>query len=394
MTLNRAKIYLVIALVFTIVKVSAQSKFEYGIRSTLNMSTIGSQYGKYNGSGMYSMGVFGSRNLSNLITVAVEPTYTQTGFKEKQNDSRYVLQHLDLNLNTYFSVFGDDALRLYLGLRPGFLLGFKSETIKDGNYIKLDATNNTNKAGQVDMGINAGLSVQLSPVVNFELGYSYSMSNNNDNTLIKGRTSTIEMTLKLNAIDLKRLIDSKEITIKEQIQSYQKGVLFVMLPTLSEKDLARLTNEGDRNYTINELKVRNLKVIAEFVRNYTFTPVFFFADSNVNQITTGNYGSIFLNNNLEVDTTIKAPQTTNFMVASFCSDLYNYSDRISYGLFVYDNKLNQLGKPYNIPGQMFGLYTDGDPQNYFKTKRINYTTMPFDRMVRKFNSRMIRYAEF
>ncbi len=394
MTLNRAKIYLVIALVFTIVKVSAQSKFEYGIRSTLNMSTIGSQYGKYNGSGMYSMGVFGSRNLSNLITVAVEPTYTQTGFKEKQNDSRYVLQHLDLNLNTYFSVFGDDALTLYLGLRPGFLLGFKSETIKDGNYIKLDATNNTNKAGQVDMGINAGLSVQLSPVVNFELGYSYSMSNNNDNTLIKGRTSTIEMTLKLNAVDLKRLIDSKEITIKEQIQSYQKGVLFVMLPTLSEKDLARLTNEGDRNYTINELKVRNLKVIAEFVRNYTFTPVFFFADSNVNQIITGNYGSIFLNNNLEVDTTIKAPQTTNFMVASFCSDLYNYSDRISYGLFVYDNKLNQLGKPYNIPGQMFGLYTDGDPQNYFKTKRINYTTMPFDRMVRKFNSRMIRYAEF
>lgn len=394
MTLNRAKIYLVIALIFTLVKVNAQSKFEYGIRSTLNMSTIGSQYGKYNGSGMYSMGVFGSRNLSNLITVAVEPTYTQTGFKEKQNDSRYVLQHLDINLNTYFSIFGDDALRLYLGLRPGFLLGYKSETIKDGSYVKLDATNNTNKAGQVDMGINAGLSVQLSPVVNFELGYSYSATNNNDNTLIKGRTSTIEMTLKLNAVDLKRLIDSKEITIKEQIQTYQKGVLFVMLPTLSQKDLARLTNEGDRNYTINELKVRNLKVIAEFVRNYTFTPVFFFADSNVNQIITGNYGSIFLNNNLEVDSTIKAPETKNFMVASFCSDLYNYSDRISYGLFVYDNQLNQLGKPYTIPGQMFGLYTDGDPQNYFKTKRINYTTMPFDRMVRKFNSRMIRYAEF
>ena len=84
----------------------------------------------------------------------------------------------------------------------------------------------------------------------------------------------------------------------------------------------------------------------------------------------------------------------NFMVASFCNDLYNYSDRISYGLFIYDNKMNQMGKPYTIPGQMFGLYTDGDPQNYFKTKRINYTNMPFDRMIRKFNSRMIRYAEF
>jgi hypothetical protein len=358
------------------------------------MSTIGSQYGKYNGSGFYSLGAFGSKKMTNLITLAIEPTYTITGFKEKQNDNRYTLQHLDINLNTYFSLFGDDALRLFLGVRPGYLLGARSETIKGGSYVKADAINNTNKSGQLDMAINAGLSVQLSQVVNFELGYTFSATNKNDNTLIQGRTSTLEMTLKLNAVDLKRLLDNREITLKEQIQQYQKGILFVMLPTLSEKDLAKFTIEDDRSYAINELRVRNLKVINEFKRHYSFTPIYFFLDSNVNQIVMGNWGNIFLNSNLEIDNSIVAPHTNNFMVASFCNDLFAYSDRISYGLFVYDYKMNQLGKPYTIPGQMFGLFTDGDPQNYFKTKRINYTTMPFDRMIRKFNSRMTRYAEF
>lgn len=394
MKLNQLSIYSIIILLFVVTNTKAQSLFDYGVRASLNMSTIGTQYGKYNGSGFYSLGAFGSRKMTNVITLAVEPTYTITGFKEKQNDNRYTLQHLDVNLNTYFSLFGDDALRLFLGVRPGYLLSAKSETIKDGGYVKADALNNTNKSGQIDLGINAGLSVQLSQVVNFELGYTYGATNNNDNTLIQGRTSTIEMTLKLNAVDLKRLLDNREVTLKEQIQQYQKGILFVMLPTLSEKDLSKYTIDGDRSYAVNELRVRNLKVINEFKRHYSFTPIYFFADSNVNQIVMGNWGSIFLNSNLEIDSSITAPPTTNFMVASFCNDLFAYSDRISYGLFVYDNKMNQLGKPYTIPGQMFGLFTDGDPQNYFKTRRINYTTMPFDRMIRKFNSRMTRYAEF
>lgn len=394
MKLNQLSIYSIIILLFVVTNTKAQSLFDYGVRASLNMSTIGTQYGKYNGSGFYSIGAFGSKKMTNVITLAVEPTYSITGFKEKQNDNRYTLHHLDFNLNSYFSLFGDDALRLFLGVRPGYLLSAKSETIKDGGYVKADALNNTNKSGQIDLGINAGLSVQLSQVVNFELGYTYGATNNNDNTLIQGRTSTIEMTLKLNAVDLKRLLDNREVTLKEQIQQYQKGILFVMLPTLSEKDLSKYTIDGDRSYAVNELRVRNLKVINEFKRHYSFTPIYFFADSNVNQIVMGNWGSIFLNSNLEIDSSITAPPTTNFMVASFCNDLFAYSDKISYGLFVYDNKMNQLGKPYTIPGQMFGLFTDGDPQNYFKTRRINYTTMPFDRMIRKFNSRMTRYAEF
>ena len=104
MILNQLRIYILIILLLVVAKTMAQSKFDYGVRATLNMSTIGSQYGKYNGSGHYSLGVFGSKKMTNIITIAVEPTYTVSGFKEKQNDNRYTLQHFDFNLNSYFSL--------------------------------------------------------------------------------------------------------------------------------------------------------------------------------------------------------------------------------------------------------------------------------------------------
>ncbi len=384
----------ILLIVISYQTVFAQQKIKYGTRASLNLSTIGTQYGKYNGSGNYSAGLFINYSALNSLSLAIEPTFTQSGFREKQTDSKYTYQHLDFNLNAYLSLFGDDALMFYLGIRPAYLLNFKSETLNNGNYVRSNLNENKNQNGQLELGINAGFAVQLSSVVNFEIGYMYSATNFNNNTQLKGRPSLVEITLKLNVVDLANIIENREKTAKEQIKNYQKGILLVMLPTLTDKDLLKIKDEGDRAYAVNELRIRNLKVINEFLKGYTFTPVYFFADTNVNKVVTGNFDGIFLDRNLNLDTTIKPTKTNDVLIASFCSDLYNYSEKISYGLFVYDSQLNQLQKPYTIPSQMFGLYSDGDPMNYFKTKRINYTNMPFERMIKKFNSRMIRYANF
>lgn len=372
----------------------AQQKLKYGTRASLNLSTIGTQYGKYNGGGNYSAGIFFNYKPIHNLSVSFEPTYIQSGFREKQTDSKYTYQHLDFNINTYLPLFSDDALMFYLGIRPSYLLNFKSETLNNGNYVRTNLNENKNENGQLEFGINAGFAVQLSPVVNFELGYMYNVTDNNNNTQLKGRPSLIEITLKLNVVDLAGIIENKEKIAKEQIKNYKSGVLLVMLPTLTNEDLLKIKDEGDRSYAKNELKIRNIKVINEFLKGYTFTPVYFFADTNVNKVVSGNLEGIFIDRNLKVDTSIKPVQSENILIASFCNDLYNYSEKISYGLFVYDSKLKQLPKPYTVPSQMFGLYTDGDPMNYFKTKRINYTNMPFDRMIKKLNSRMLRYANF
>ncbi|TAE78350.1 MAG: hypothetical protein EAY81_12045, partial [Bacteroidetes bacterium] len=164
--------------------------------------------------------------------------------------------------------------------------------------------------------------------------------------------------------------------------------------TLTEKDLARFTNSGDRAFAVNELKLRNLRVMREFRKHYTFTPVFFFFDTEVDKVIANAFDGVFLNDNMEPDNSIKLENPANFFVASFCNDLSNYTQRISYGLFVYDDKMIQLEKPFNVPGQVFGLYTSGDPVNYFRTKRQSYINMPFEKMIKKFSARMTRYAEF
>lgn len=381
----------------TLSSVQAQinHKFNFGVRGTLNFSTIGTEISKYNGGSYYSAGVFGTYKIKNRITLAAEPTFTVSSFKERQADNQFTYTNIDLNLNSYFSLFkDDDVLRFYLGIRPSMLLNFKAETLLNGNYVKTDVAANKNTNNQLDFGINTGFAVQLSPVVSFELGYMWSITNQTDNSQIKGRNSLVEATLKLNAVDLKQLLDNKEISVKTQIQVLRKGALLVMLPTVNEKELAKYNLEGDKQYVINELKLRNHRVITEFLKHYTFTPVYFFLDSNANKVSMGQVKGVFINKNQEPDSTIVLPTPNNYFIASFCNDLYGYSQRISYGLFVYDSKLMQLGKPFTVPAQMFGLYSDGDPANYFKTRKQNFTTMPFDRMVKKLNSRLIRYADF
>ena len=37
-----------------------QNNFDYGIKATLNYTTIGSRYTKYTGIGQYSLGIFGN----------------------------------------------------------------------------------------------------------------------------------------------------------------------------------------------------------------------------------------------------------------------------------------------------------------------------------------------
>jgi opacity protein-like surface antigen len=368
-------------------------KLNFGVRGTLNFCTVGSSVSKYNGDGYYSLGLFGAYQLTPSLKIAAEPTFSRYGFRERQIDAQYSYSYIDINLNTYFALFGDDAIQLYLGLRPGMLLQFQGEQLKNGAYESFDVPQDQNKKNQLDFGVNAGVAIRLSPVVSFELGYSGSLTNQTDNSQIKGRPSVVEATLKLNAVDLKKYLDNKDAVIHQQIKQLQKGTVLVMLPTLSSKELSKLS-VADQTFAENELRIRNLRVIQEFKKHFSFAPVLFFLDSSANKVSMGVTEGVFVNSNLEPDTTIKLADPSNYIIASFCNDLYGYNQRINYGLFVYDAKMVQLGKPFTVPGQMFGLFTDGDPVNYFRTKRINYSTMPFDRMIKKLNSRLIRYAEF
>jgi hypothetical protein len=95
---------------------------------------------------------------------------------------------------------------------------------------------------------------------------------------------------------------------------------------------------------------------------------------------------------MQSDTSIEV-NTDNFFIASFCEDVSDYTKRKHFGLFVYDKQMVQMEKPFNAPNQLanpvFDYVVVKSSEN--KTRKPSYTTVPFDRLVSKFNTRLFRY---
>lgn len=392
--MNKKLIGICIVLFIQPAFITAQNLFEkidFGVKSSLNFCTIGTNYEKYNGNGGFSLGMFGSYKYNSKNNITIEPLYTTTSFCERQIDAYYQYSLLDFNINHSFGFWEDNVIQFYTGIRPSMLLQFDSKKIISGNYIPFESPINTNKTTQLDLGINAGIAIKLSPVVSFELGYTYSISDQNNNSTIKGRPSTLEATIKLSAVDIKKYFDNRELVAKAKIKALKNGSLFVMLPTLSEKELSRL-NETSKAKAQADLLLMNKNTILAFTNHFNFSKTYFFMDSSINKILTGSFNNVFVNADLQIDTTIQIA-SENFFIASFCNDLYAFNQQINFGLFVYDDKFNQLGKPYTAPSQMFGIFNDEDPLNYFRTRKIYTSKLSFAKMVKKLNNRLLRYAE-
>lgn len=371
-------------------QVQPRQRFDYGMSGSLNYTTTGTVYSNYSGAGSFSLGGFVAYHWRPLVTFAFEPAYTSNSFREVQVDINYQYNYLDFNLNTYVDLFRSEALWLYAGIRPGYLFNYSTRILKSGTYEKVDTSINRNQTGQLDIGINAGLSVKISPLIDFHLGYMWSATDRITAGQIKGRPSYVEAGIRLNALDLKQAIESKEEQLIRQIKTYQRGALYIMLPTPSVKALARMSPE-EAEAARTESSTRNRRVMQVFRSQYSFTPLYFFMDTSVSRMLSGNTSGIFVDDNLAPDTSIAPAAGDNFFVASFCSDLSNHNQKISYGLFVYDHQMVQLGRPFNVPSQIFGALTEGDPTNFFGRKNA-LVMAPYERAVRKLNGRLLRYA--
>lgn len=365
----------------------------YGVKATLNYSMSGTRYGKYSGLGQYSLGLFGSTRY-NWLSITVEPAFSVVSFREQQSDNRYVHYFADLSAIAYAEPFSTSALKFYLGIRPSYLLAHQTEVFNNGVYTDVsDDSRNKNKNGQINMGVSAGVAVSLSDVVDFELGYFHSFSEQTDLNQVKGRPSTVELTLRLNAINLRNRLTAKQKTIQESVQTFKRGDLYVMLMTPNQKEIDRLRKAGADTIITeieNELRMRNLKIMNTFKSNYSFNTVRFFMDTSVYKLLSGNRSGIFVNTFFEPDTA-QVSDTTPFLIGSFCDDISDYTKKYVFGFYMYDPTMKQLEKPFNVPGNMFSVFSEGDPFNYLRRKRYNYFDLPYDKIIKKFDSRMNRF---
>lgn len=370
----------------------------YGLKLGLNYSLTGTTSSNYLGGVMPTFGLFYSYQFSDRFNLVSELGYSGIRFRQSQSDTRYNYDYLDANIFVnYYPSFGSKDLSFIIGIKPHYLINYNTQFFQFGTYLTATDPQNKNQKGDLNMSGILGLSIAMSPIVNLELLYMPSFNDKTTLGNIAGRPSVFEVGLRFNAINIKNQLNKGMMDVQQQIQYYHKGVLLVMLGTPNQAELdalRRLGRADEIDLVYQEMAFRNKKIVSAFKEKFTFTPVYFFYDTSAYKVTSGNLNGVLLNKDLKPDATIEIPDSSHFFIAGFVEDISKYTDKTHFGLYLYNNQMIQLERPFNIPSQQISpvrMALDEDIVKYYSKQRSNYSSVPFYRYVQKMNSRLNKY---
>jgi hypothetical protein len=386
-----------------------KAESDYGIGLNVNFPMTGLQTSNYSGKGLGGAHVFTTAPMSNLLVSKAENKFWQNlnyhlsagfammGIRDRQSDNRYVNTYIDGTASLYLKPFHESSdFKIFVGLRPYYLAATSTEKLRDGVYVvdNIDSANQ-NKSGDMGFSGTIGMSVALSSIVNLELKYNHSFDNtSNSPTNIKGRPSIVEVTLSISATGIRDKVNYKDISTFEYLKNLHKGNLLVMLPTVNKTEIDGLINSGRADQISNlleEIHQANVLVMKAFKNEFDFCPIVFYDDTNAYKVSNKLFGDFFY----DVDGKPVAAEkvnTSNFFVAAFCEDVSSISQKMDYGLYVYDDKITHLGKPFNTQQNQFNIFAGGDPLNYLR-KRLNVLSYEdYSRKVKKLNGRLLRFS--
>lgn len=403
MTINKPRLSGLICALLALSHVVAQeagNRMNFGAKLGINYCTLGAKNDTYAGGVNPSLGMYYSFQPADRINLIVEPAYSAVTFKQQQSDTKYESHYLDFSFyGQLFPSKTDRDLSFILGLRPSMLLGHSTSEFQTGSYVVVRDPANKNENLSADLGVVFGMSVALSPIVNFELLYHLGVTDNNTSTVIQGRPSTIEAGIRISALQFKKESDTRQQQTADLVRSYEQGSLLVMLLTPNQAELDELSRNGQEekvNMIKNELRMRNKLVMHHFRSGYTFTPVLFYFDTNASLIKDGRYRvvPVFLNDDLVADSSITADlERQPYFIASFTDDHSEYTAKRNYGLYVYDRDMKQLPRPFNKPKHLaspayeFDMMKSGDAGIKIHT----YIHVPFGPIIAEFNAGLVKY---
>jgi hypothetical protein len=156
--------------------------------------------------------IYHTNNFLNRLDYTTEMGFNFVGFRDKQTDFRYNNYYIESGFHLNFIPDRmTDALRLFIGLRPSFLVYQDNESFQLGTYQTVEKENrNHYKKGDLDLGICTGLSLSLGQVVRFETKYTWGSTAQLSPNYIKGKPSLLEFGFKLNAVNLGKLIQTND----------------------------------------------------------------------------------------------------------------------------------------------------------------------------------------
>jgi hypothetical protein len=372
----------------------ADDKYNFGLKLGLGYTMLGAFYDSYDGAVMPNFSAFFSRKLGQSIDLVGDFGYTGTRFGQRSSDSRFNASYLDGSLLAYiYPSYDSRDFAFVAGYKTHFLMSHNSQVFAIGNYLRVNDPRNLNQDGTIASAALLGFSIALSPIVNIELNYQHSFDDRNTPSRILGRPAIIETAIRLNASGIRYQFANKTSRNSIIINQMKQGAALVMLTTPSSKEIQNLreTNrEAEVMWIENEIAIRNANIMKAFQQHFDFSKVYFFYDSNAYKVMSRDMKGIFIDQSLKPNAMIELNDTLNYYIISFCEDISDYTSKSQFGLYVYDGSLTQFPRPFNSPSQLISPVLEGDPLNYLKKRRYNFSTLPFDRYVIRLNAKFNR----
>lgn len=382
--------------------------FNFGVVIDGNLNLIGSQFGNRVGNFTPRMGLFFSKPVNkyfvnsfiSMLDYSIEPVAVNIlSSRDKSSDNQYVGYYFDPSLALHFIPDrGSADFRILLGVKPSYLMYNYSEVLENGVYqtVQSGLESNKNKAGNFDFAGMLGISFKFSKIGNFDIKYVHSFTDKSNVNYVQGRPSSLEFGIRLSAVQIGKALFDADAEAQKQVIKLCNGTLLVMFPTPNIHEINALKNmnkwdEIKQIYYTHELN--NRMVRENMTKDYKFSKVLYFSDSSIQKVLSKNFENVFLNENYEPIPTPSNFDSTNFLIASFCFDISEYSSRskLAYGLHVYNSKMELMSKPFNAMKNDMGLVPGNNVIAELTGKKLLFTPLEYETVIRKFNDRLVKY---
>ena len=282
-----------------------------------------------------------------------------------------------------------DDLWVHLGLNYTHLL---TSRLYSGGTLTEDAGNaNSNPYGfQNEINPLIGFELRLASRSHIELNYIHPATDQFSRNVQISLYFAIDRYINEPS---QRKLDNE--AAHNQISELKNGVLLVRLSTSTAKINAykSIGKEAEAAETEKEQRSINLEIMQAFKRKFDFCRVEFFLATDSRKVREDNLKGIFLDENLNVDSTITVDPRQAVYAAEFGSTGGSSSGGIDISaLVIMDRNLVKLQKPFPYYTRALFTATDGQADKTFlAVPLLPFTPMTYDRTVEKMNKSLHEY---
>ena len=258
---------------------------------------------------------------------------------------------------------------LSISIGPQYSILLNSNKINGDNKTKTTGYNNI-ISGEI------GFDYRLQKNVSLGLHYEYPYNTKEHNTWPNLKLK-LSIGINKNILKKDKKIKQKK-TAYEKIEILEKNALLIRLKSYKRQiALAENNNNTElRNKIIKRRDTDNKEIINAFNKEFHFCPVYFFYNTDTKKILNNEFENVFLNVNLQKDTSIHF-SSKKYLIGEFGESLINNNtDFSNYGIYITDEKLNIIPNPF--PNFVSG---------YFAFAKREYTEI-----VKVLNRKLISYS--